>query len=108
MGLLDALVARHVGELHEGADAQGAVRLDLDVVEPGNALEVDDAGRLLEMLLEMVDDVDAARLVDAPGFFLDEILGLGEGCAAWMTSKRFMGVKPSAGLQRVRPACDLG
>ncbi len=75
----DALVIPDVGQLHQGADAQSPVRLDLDFGQAGNPLEVHQARRFLEVFLEMVDDVDAARLVDAPGFLLNEILRLDEG-----------------------------
>jgi hypothetical protein len=52
--------------------------LDLDISQTGNALEVDDAGRRLEPLLEVIDQVDPSGLIGTPGLLLNEVLGLGQ------------------------------
>ena len=73
----DPRVRGDLRERGEGADPQRAVGLDRDPVEAGDALDVDDARRLDEVLLQVVEEVDAAGLEDGAGLLGEELPRLG-------------------------------
>ena len=69
------------GELRQGrqrTDGEAPVGLDADPVQSRDGLQVDEPGGLDQVLLQVVEQVDAAGLEDAPRRLGGEIQGLGD------------------------------
>src|SRR6185295_1619839 len=75
-------VRGHVGQRDQRPDAQRPVGLGLHLVEPGHGLEVHHAPRLDDVLLQVVEQVDAAGLEHAAGRLGQQLAGLGDGRGA--------------------------
>src|SRR6185295_13863051 len=75
-------VRGHVGQRDQRPDAQRPVGLGLHLVEPGHGLEVHHAPRLDDVLLQVVEQVDAAGLEHAAGRLGQQLAGLGDGVGA--------------------------
>src|SRR3972149_5930382 len=70
-------VRRHFRQRRQRTDREAAVRRHRDPVEAGDGLQVDHPRRLDEVLLEVVEDVDAPGHEDGARLLREELAGLG-------------------------------
>jgi hypothetical protein len=78
VGSGDTRVRRHLGERGQSADAQASIGFDPDLVQSRYRLQIHDPGRLDQVLLQMVEQVDPPGLQDGARFLGEEVAGLSD------------------------------